>query len=288
VTPSEEQALSLVAEAFCLAQGLRFQGSSGHGAFKANYRVERADGVTLALKVYLPGSVSERTVREIEALQKISQLGHAHLPAFIMLTQFVHGNATYLISAEEFLGGGTLSARTKDGLTISRDATVLLAKQLTSAVTEFAKLGLVHRDIKPDNVMFRADRTTAVLVDFGLVRDLGKSSLTQTWLAQGPGTPFFAAPEQLNNEKHQIDWRTDQFSLGVSLAICALGTHPYQRPGDSTADVVGRVATRESPHADFLSGVERMGLVPLRRMVAPWSVRRFRTTQEMAIAWSQV
>jgi len=90
------------------------------------------------------------------------------------------------------------------------------------------ELDLVHRDIKPANIMFKEGLETPVLVDFGIVRDLAATSLTQTWSPIGPGTPFFASPEQLNNEKHLIDWRSDQFSLGVTLYFARTARHPYQ------------------------------------------------------------
>ena len=52
---------------------------------------------------------------------------------------------------------------------------------------------LVHRDFKPANIMFADAQGNAVIGDFGIVRDLRKDSLTQTYLSSGPGTPFFAA-----------------------------------------------------------------------------------------------
>src|ERR1019366_6088976 len=113
--------------------------------------------------------------------------------------------------------GGTLGDRLKSGL-CTRDAVKALGSGLIRAIEHLHGLGLVHRDIKPENVMYRArDSDQPVIVDLGLVRDLAASSITQSWFAQGPGTPLFAAPEQLNNRKELIDWRADQFAVGVSL-----------------------------------------------------------------------
>src|SRR5690606_12598204 len=89
-------------------------------------------------------------------------------------------------------------------------------------------LDLVHRDIKPDNIMLRGGESTEpVVVDFGLVRDLQAESLTHTFLPIGPGTTLYSSPEQLRNRKEIIGWQSDQFSLGIVLTVCLLGTHPF-------------------------------------------------------------
>ncbi len=120
-----------------------------------------------------------------------------------------------------------------------------MGAQLIAAIAHIAELHLVHRDIKPDNIMFRSHGTTPVLTDFGVVRDLSDSSITPTWAARGPGTPFFSAPEQLRNEKSLIDWRTDQFALGIVMAQVVFGEHPYRVSGASDSDVVERVLSRQ-------------------------------------------
>lgn len=143
----------------------------------------------------------------------------------------------------------------------------------------------MHRDIKPDNILFRADGVTPVIVDFGLVRDLVGTSLTQTWLMRGPGTPFFAPPEQLRNEKALIDWRSDQFSAGVVVALSAFGFHPYQEDGMSPAQTVERVAERGPQAGRFMDMAKRTGMLILIGMTAPWPVERFRTPDGLQRAW---
>jgi serine/threonine protein kinase len=112
----------------------------------------------------------------------------------------------------------------------------------------------VHRDIKPDNIMLREDGRTPVIVDFGLVRMLDEPSITGSWADRGPGTPFYASPEQLRNEKPLIDWRSDQFSLGVSLSRVTIGVHTYQQIPDEDPLVSERrlpvsPASRSTPGA---------------------------------------
>jgi serine/threonine protein kinase len=122
-------------------------------------------------------------------------------------------------------------------------------------------------------------------VDFGLVRDLVDTSLTQTWLMRGPGTPFFAPPEQLRNEKAMIDWRADQFSLGVVMALSVFGFHQYQDDGVQPQQTVDRVAERSAQSDRFLNAAAQARMHFLIRMTAPWPVERYRVPVELEQAW---
>jgi serine/threonine protein kinase len=165
------------------------------------------------------------------------------------------------------------------------DEVVRLGRTLIGALDYLRSMGLVHRDIKPENIMFRADKVTPVLVDFGLVRDLDEASLTQTWLVQGPGTPFYAAPEQLQNRKELIDWRTDQFSLGVVLAVCGFGRHPYADEGEPKPRTVQKVIERRAATAQFTAWALENRLDALLRMTRTWPVERLRTPPLLREAW---
>jgi serine/threonine protein kinase len=119
------------------------------------------------------------------------------------------------------------------------------------------------------------------------VRILNETSLTQSWLVQGPGTPFFSSPEQLVNDKHLIDWRSDQFSLGVVIAFCVFGFHPYAEGGCSDAQAVERVARRSSASSRFVEAANSCGLPTLVRMTYPWPVQRIRTPEELWKEWHE-
>lgn len=283
MTPENERKLAAVAEAFCRAKGITFSGLAGHGEFKATYRVIAPNGDSVALKVYLPGAVTERARREIEALALLSATRHRSLPSFLAIETFIYGGQEFVLSAEEFLDGGSLSDFIRANGLLSRDQVVAMGRQLSSAIEVVERAQLVHRDVKPDNIVLRGDGTP-VLVDFGLVRNLAQHSLTQTWLARGPGTPLFSAPEQLNNDKHLIDWRTDQFSLAVSLAFCGFGNHPYATAGDAVDSLIARVATRKGPSAEFIAWATANNLAPLARMVDAWPVGRYRIPQDLQAA----
>ena len=275
--------LRAVARAFCDTHGHKFVDRVGVGGFKETFHVILATGESQALKVYQPGFSPERTSREISAMQRCS---HPNIAKLSSISMFYYEGAQYLLSLEEFLDGGTLSARVERGL-LSRDEIRAIGPQLMSAVAHIASHGLVHRDLKPENILFRADAATPVIVDFGIVRDLLDTSLTRSWLIQGPGTPFFAPPEQLRNEKAMIDWRSDQFSLGIVLTLAAFGFHPYAEDGATPQHVVERVANRGPQAARFLDAANGAGMPVLIRMTAAWPVERFRTPDELQRAWAE-
>jgi serine/threonine protein kinase len=271
-----------VAKAFCARNGHVFLAPVGAGAFKQTFHVVLAAGQEQALKVYQGNCSHERNSREIDAMKRCA---HPNICRLSSVTAFTMAGERYLLSLEEYLPGGTLTARlVTDGL-IELSSAWSIGRQLVSAVAHIASLDLVHRDLKPDNILFRLDRQSPVVVDFGIVRDLLDSSLTQTWLLQGPGTPFFAPSEQLRNEKAMIDWRSDQFSLGIVMSVSTLGFHPYSEEGMSNKEIVDRVGQRQAPSHRFLQRAQQMGLQVLIRMTAPWPVDRFRTPTDLVHAW---
>ncbi len=86
----------------------------------------------------------------------------------------------------------------------------------------------MHRDLKPQNIMVRSNGEP-VIIDLGIARFLDLESLTDTLNAIGPCTPIYAAPEQLTNQKHFINQRTDFFTLGIIILELLVGQHPFDQ-----------------------------------------------------------
>jgi serine/threonine protein kinase len=270
--------LEPIAQAICVSAGYTFGGGVGQGTFKETFLVTTTDGKKLALKVLKPGcSTGERSDREIDAMKRCK---HPNIVALIELADFDHAGTKYVYLTEAFMDGGTLEDRLKNGL-LNRDQVLALGDELIRAVGHIAENELVHRDLKPANIMYPKAGAEAVVGDFGIVRDLSKESLTKSYIGMGPGSPFFAAPEQLNNEKAIIDWRTDQFAIGVTLALAHLGVHPYGDPGEA----IGNVAARRGPSANFIKAVTDANLPVLAKMVAPWPAQRLRTPNQLLDEW---
>jgi serine/threonine protein kinase len=273
--------LEPVAQAICAASGYAFGGGIGQGTFKETFLATTPNGTTLALKVLKPGCSTERSSREVDAMKRCS---HPNIIALVELAEFEHAGTTYVYLIEAFMGGGTLEDRLKGGL-LNRDEVLALGDELIRAVGHIAAEELVHRDFKPANIMYPKSGAEAVVGDFGIVRDLKKESITKSYFLSGPGSPFFAAPEQLNNDKALIDWRTDQFAIGVTLAVAHLGIHPYRFVGEDDGQAIGRVAGRSGPSPELLKAVAASHLPVLARMVAPWPVQRLRTPELLLDEW---
>src|SRR5271165_2319653 len=189
-----ETTLETVARAYCDSTGLTFHDRVGEGAFKETFLVTSPER-SAALKLYKSGARNERSDRELDALRRCN---HASIARLYAVTEFRFKTATYLVQMEEFCAGGTLQQRAPLNVADCLD----IGAHLVDALNHIADLDLVHRDIKPENLMFREKNgSVPVVVDFGLVRNLVDTSITPTWADRGPGTPYFASPEQLNNDK---------------------------------------------------------------------------------------
>lgn len=277
--------LELIAQAICEHKHLTYGGRIGQGAYKETFLVRRPpSGRPFALKILKPGMRPERIHREVMAMHRCT---HPNIVPLRGFDSFTLGHHTALYFVEPFLGGGTLAHRIMRGHAFMPAEVRDIGRQLSAAVAYLASVQLVHRDIKPENIMFGEDGLRPMLVDFGLVRDLTADSLslTLTRLRRGPGTPLYAAPEQLNNRREEIDWRTDQFALGVLLSVLALGFHPYSEPGDLSETIADRVAAYGTQTRRFLTGVKALHLEPLVRMTSALPDRRYTRPEELLAAW---
>lgn len=245
----------------------------GNGAFKEVYSSNTSENIPIALKVFDPNKCDiARANREIAAMQQCNSPFIGKVYDWGMFKDAA--KKTYLFVTEEYICGGTLA----DRIGSTNHEVIKICDYgitLLTAISNLRDNALVHRDIKPDNIMFRTGSDEPVLVDFGLVRDLSGVSLTQTFLPQGPGTPFFASPEQLNNDKFLIDWRSDQFSIGVVLSICLTGSHPYKQPRQTKIQTVGQVISRAACSYEFSDEVSKVNCEFLVKMVSPWPIDRF-------------
>lgn len=275
----QHSSLLSVAQEFGNSRNLTDITFEASGNFKETFRATTSKGQVIALKLLDPAKCNpSRSDREINAMKKCNSPFIGKLYDYGTFTSI--NGITYYFSLEEFLDGGTLTAKMANQK-LSPDTVREYAIPIVKALDHLKTLDLVHRDIKPDNIMFRKSSSIPVLVDFGLVRDLSESSLTQTWIPQGPGTPFYAAPEQLNNEKHLIKWRTDQFCLGVVLGICLTGQHPFAEPSMTAPQVIEAVAQRKTCAARFKKEVNALGLGGIVKMLEPWPIRRYATPDEL-------
>ncbi len=263
---------ALVAQQFCDDRQYQLDKLLGSGSFKFTYLVSTPNG-EIALKVARPDTNADRLWREFNAL---ANCAHPAIARFHGYENIESPLGTCWIAAEEYVAGGTLKDRLT-GTPIDPALVKVLGAALSSAIAHLYERNLVHRDIKPDNVLFRADGVSPVLTDFGLVRDLDLPSLTADYASRGPGTPIYSAPEQLLNDKFLIDWRTDQYALGIVLAECALGRHPYSSIGADQWSWVEAMSLRHPIPIKAAEDLAALGFENILKMLAPWPVARYRT-----------
>jgi serine/threonine protein kinase len=267
-----------IAQELANESGLKEIKYEGKGAFKETYRATTTSGDIVALKIFNPDKCCQvRTAREIDTLKKCNSQLIAKLYDY---GEFNTLDNKYSFMIEEFLDGGALTSQIKNN-SLTPDIVKQYAISLIEALDYLRRIDLVHRDIKPDNIMFKTSSDKPVLVDFGIARDLSKSSLTPSYLPQGPGTPYYSAPEQLNNDKPLIQWRTDQFSLGIVLGICLTGYHPFEESGMNEVETVNRIALREPCTDRFCKDIIDSGFECIIKMIEPWPVRRYRLPNDL-------
>lgn len=146
--------------------------------------------------------------------------------------------------------------------------------------------GIVHRDIKPENII-RADDGRIFFLDFGIARILGADSLTRTGAMMGPHTPGYAAPEQFNNLKKEIDSRADIFSLGVVTYECITGKNPFREGSINALEVLQKTETITPVQYSIKGDTQSQFMALLGAMMGKYPSRRPRTAKQ-AIDWLKV
>ncbi len=201
----------------------------GHGAMGEVYKATdtRMFGRTVALKILserLSKNDQARTrfEREIEVVAKFNH------PNIVTVYDWgEHEGRAYFVM--EFIDGVSLSALLLDRDRLKFDDQVEIGRQLCDAVQYFHNHGVVHRDIKPPNIMITESggQRHTKLVDFGIVH-VAKSELTTAQTQ--PGTFSYMSPEQLSNE--EVGTGSDLFSVGIVLYEMFTGRHPFDAPSD--------------------------------------------------------
>ncbi len=141
--------------------------------------------------------------------------------------------------AMEYLDAGDLKQRIAEGIR-ERDA-VRYLQQIASALAEVHNVGILHRDLKPGNIMLRSDDTIA-LIDFGLAKRM-RIAMEITGSGEIFGTPYYMSPEQ--GHGNGIDPRSDVYSLGIIFYEMLTGEKPYR--GDSAMGIIYRHAQAPVP-----------------------------------------
>ncbi|HEX8746494.1 MAG TPA: protein kinase [Pyrinomonadaceae bacterium] len=220
-------------------------GGMGEVYMAQDMRLERM----VALKI-LPQNVAQdqqRMRRFEQEARSASALNHPNV-AHIYEIEEADG---YRFIAMEYIEGVTLRRQMAASPMILRDA-LDVAQQIAAALTAAHGAGIIHRDIKPENIMVRSDGYVKVL-DFGLAKLAEQHEVpdteapTKALVNTGPGmvmgTVRYMSPEQARG--HEVDARTDLWSLGVVLYECVAGRPPFE--GSTASDVITAILSKEPP-----------------------------------------
>lgn len=222
----------------------RLLGRIGSGGMGRVYLGRSAGGRTVAVKIVHPHFALDdefraRFKREVQAARRVGG-------AWTAPVLDADPDAEVPWVATGYVAGPSLTQAAGDGAGLPEHSVRALGAGLAEALAAVHGLGLVHRDVKPSNVLLTLDGPR--LIDFGIARATdGTASLTSTGVSIG--SPGYMSPEQILGKA--VTGAADVFSLGAVLVYAASGSSPF--PGDSSAALLYKVV-HEQPELGSLTG----------------------------------
>lgn len=210
----------------------------GHGGMATVYRArdERLDRM-VAVKVLHPHlqKAPEARIRFTREARSVAKLEHPHI---VQVFDYSGEDSDESYIAAELLTGPTLKRFVDENPEVPPEIAACITLQIARALGAAHARGIVHRDVKPENVLLHEQRLVK-LTDFGIAQMVDSQSFTAT--GQILGSPGHMAPEQI--EGGEIDARTDLFSLGTVLYFLAVGRLPFT--GRNPHQVLKRIVDGE-------------------------------------------
>ncbi len=245
----------------------------GRGGMALVYRArDRQLEREVAIKV-LPFSLAfdaefvERFQREARTA---AQLEHPNIIPIYRVGR--SGRVIYFVM--KFLRGGSLSTVLHERKKLTPPEIRRLLLEAGSALGYAAQRGIVHRDIKPDNIMFD-EFGQCLLTDFGIAKAASGQKLTGTGMSIG--TPHYMSPEQARAQA--IDGRSDIYSLGVVAYQCLSGAVPYD--GEDSFSIGYKHITEPIPTPSLVTADERRIFEVVKRMLMKDPADRFQSCEEL-------
>ncbi len=247
----------------------------GRGGMGVVYKAtDRTDGKVVALKMLINKEALEssykRFVREAKAIMK---LDHPNIVKVYHLGEW-EGNPYY---AMEYVEGQSFGDMIESGK-LPLETVASVGRDVARALSAAHANGIIHRDIKPDNILVTRDGVPKV-ADFGLAKD--KAAQTQlTMGGNALGTPVYMPPEQATGQLSEVDRRSDVYSLGATLYEAATGKAPFR--GDDPFKIMENVV-----HQPLVAPSRfRQGLGDLEKIIVKAMAKnkkhRYSETQLMA------
>jgi serine/threonine protein kinase len=201
--------------------------------FKARHKMTEQE---VALKILPPELAAHSQVkgRFLEEAKALAALDH---PNIVHLYNFGQENGSFVL-AMQFVDGPTWERLILDKKRLEWQVSCRIAIDVLKALEYAHGRGVVHRDMKPSNVLVRAHDGLATVMDFGIAKMTTSTRLTAT--GQTMGTVRYMSPEQVRGQ--DVDFRTDIYSLGASLYESLVGDTPFD--GDTHFDIMTKHLSR--------------------------------------------
>lgn len=233
----------------------------------------------VALKCLRPElfEASEETRKRFQGeILALGRLVHPNIVTIFDAGEDADTGAAYIVM--EYVEGTSLGQLLKKGVPLSVDQIVRIGIDICRALDFAHSKGVIHRDIKPGNILLTSEQQTVKVTDFGIARlDGGGHTQTDHLL----GTPQYMSPEQCKGER--VDGRSDLFSVGALLYELLTRQKPF--PGENVAAIMHQILTKSpTPPALLSSEVPRSLSDIVMKALEKEPGRRFSTGGEMADA----
>ena len=225
----------------------------GEGGYKVVYRAHVGGAVEVVKVVRIPTDERDKTVRQ-ENVHRIRRelkiLRDCDTPYLVKLGSIPPRECRiaagdYVLYSEEYIEGESLRGPIQAGHRPDVAELARLGLCLLKAIRELAGRNVIHRDIKPDNVIQSASQDRPyVLLDLGIAYQVGGTPITQE-TRRVPGTLYYIAPEMLDiGFRQNLDYRADLYTLGLTLYEFGSGDQPFARRSDPDFTTLYRIRTQ--------------------------------------------
>jgi serine/threonine-protein kinase len=267
-----------------IAEKFRITGLLGFGGMGAVYEAVQAPMERKVALKLIPSSDPTAAARFEREAYTISKLSH---PNTVTLYDFGQANDGYLYLAMEYLEGKTLTDEIRRHGPLGAQRAIHIASQICRSLGEAHRAGIIHRDVKPDNIFLISvdgDADYVKVLDFGIAKAVaGEEDVSLTADGRIIGTPRYMSPEQILAQP--VDHRADIYSLGCIIFEMLCGGPPFEQ--SSTAALMMSHAQQSPPSfSERLTEAQLQAIPPglenvVRRAMAKNPAQRPQTTDEL-------